>query len=372
MSGPRGGSPARRVEAPAPALLARCPTVAMNAQVGKDDACALTARARTLGVGAEERRLHAVRLGERLTDRLEKAGVGRGVAAPRALDPPWSTETTSSRTGTDPWISELLPDPATPVTTVRTPSGTSTSTPRGCWSRRRAPPATRSAAGPRPSAARDRRGGPVRVPLPRSPSTLPSKTISPPAVPGAGPRSTTWSAIAMTSGLCSTTSTVLPLSRSRSSSSFIRWMSCGCRPIVGSSKTYVTSVSDDPGGGPSWCAAPRPRQGAGGSVEAEVAEPDLDECLEVPRSDVQQRGDRGSSRSRTHAARSLTCMRARVGDADAAIVEDRAASVSRVPSHSGQVAKVTARSTNARMCGCMRRQRPWRASTSVIFGISPS
>ena len=41
----------------------------------------------------------------------------------------------------------------------------------------------------------------------------------------------------VTSGLCSTTSTVLPLSRSCSSSSFIRWMSWGCSPIVGSSKT---------------------------------------------------------------------------------------------------------------------------------------
>ena len=34
------------------------------------------------------------------------------------------------------------------------------------------------------------------------------------------------------------------------------------------------------------------------------------------------------------------------------IFDDRAASDSRVPSHSGQVVKVTARSTNARMCGC--------------------
>ena len=53
------------------------------------------------------------------------------------------------------------------------------------------------------------------------------------------------------------------------------------------------------------------------------------------------------------------------------IFDDRAASLSRVPSHSGQVVKVTARSTNARMCGCS-------ASTSLdsidfwIFGISPS
>src|SRR6185295_16771649 len=41
---------------------------------------------------------------------------------------PWSTVTTPSRPDTEPWISELLPDPATPVTTTRTPSGMSTST----------------------------------------------------------------------------------------------------------------------------------------------------------------------------------------------------------------------------------------------------
>ena len=53
------------------------------------------------------------------------------------------------------------------------------------------------------------------------------------------------------------------------------------------------------------------------------------------------------------------------------IREDRAASLSRVPPHSGHVVKVTARSTNARMCGCI-------ASLSLesidfwIRGISPS
>ena len=53
------------------------------------------------------------------------------------------------------------------------------------------------------------------------------------------------------------------------------------------------------------------------------------------------------------------------------IFDERAASLSRVPSQSGQVVKVTTRSTNARMCGCM-------ASTSLesidfwTFGITPS
>ena len=53
------------------------------------------------------------------------------------------------------------------------------------------------------------------------------------------------------------------------------------------------------------------------------------------------------------------------------IFEDRASLLSRVPSHSGQLVKVTARSTKARMCGC-------NESTSLdsidfwILGISPS
>src|SRR5690242_21295038 len=41
---------------------------------------------------------------------------------------PWSTDTTPARFGIEPWMRELLPEPATPVTTTSTPSGTSTST----------------------------------------------------------------------------------------------------------------------------------------------------------------------------------------------------------------------------------------------------
>ncbi len=156
---------------------------------------------------------------------------------------PWSIDTTSApgapdSWGSDPCTSELLPEPATPVTTTSTPSGTSTST-----SRRLCVVAPRIGSVPVGSrtvsltAARSSRWRPVMVPLARSPSTVPSKQRVPPPVPAPGPRSTTWSAIAITSGLCSTTSTVLPLSRRRSSSSFIRWMSWGCRPVVGSSKT---------------------------------------------------------------------------------------------------------------------------------------
>src|SRR5918994_5779307 len=42
----------------------------------------------------------------------------------------WSIVTTPSRPATEPPISELLPEPATPVTTTSTPSGRSTSTSR--------------------------------------------------------------------------------------------------------------------------------------------------------------------------------------------------------------------------------------------------
>ena len=53
------------------------------------------------------------------------------------------------------------------------------------------------------------------------------------------------------------------------------------------------------------------------------------------------------------------------------IFEERAAALSRVPSHPGQTANVATRSTNARTWGC-------RESTSLdsidfwIFGIRPS
>src|ERR687884_2051832 len=42
----------------------------------------------------------------------------------------WSIDTTPAPFGTEPWISELLPDPATPVTTHSTPRGMSTLTSR--------------------------------------------------------------------------------------------------------------------------------------------------------------------------------------------------------------------------------------------------
>src|ERR1035437_20 len=125
---------------------------------------------------------------------------------------PWSTETTPAPAGIDPCTSELLPEPATPVTTTSTPSGISTSTSRRLCAV--APRISSAPVGVRTvslSAARSSRWRPVRVPLDRSPSAVPSKQTVPPAAPAPGPRSTTWSAIAIVSGLCSTTSTVFAL-----------------------------------------------------------------------------------------------------------------------------------------------------------------
>ncbi len=104
---------------------------------------------------------------------------------------PWSITTTPSRPATEPEISELLPEPATPVTTQSTPSGMSTST---SWRLCVEAPRTSSAPeGVRTDGfkrARSSRCRPVSVPLARSPSTVPSNTTSPPPAPAPGPRST--------------------------------------------------------------------------------------------------------------------------------------------------------------------------------------
>ena len=79
----------------------------------------------------------------------------------------------------------------------------------------------------------------------------------------------------------------------------------------------------------------------------------------------------GSSNSRIQPARSLTCIRQTSAMLNPRILDDRAVSLSRVPSQAGQAVKVTARSTKALMWGCI-------ASTSLarkdfwIRGIRPS
>jgi excinuclease UvrABC ATPase subunit len=68
------------------ALLADGGDAGHHRQVGVDDTGAVAVGAGALGVGTEQRRLHAVGLRERLADRVEQSAVRRRVAAPRALD----------------------------------------------------------------------------------------------------------------------------------------------------------------------------------------------------------------------------------------------------------------------------------------------
>jgi hypothetical protein len=151
----------------------------------------------------------------------------------------WSSTVTSScRRARHPWMSEVFPEPATPVTTQSTPSGTSTVRSRRlcsvACSTRSAPAGSRTVSFSLRTVEKWR---PVMVSDARRPGTSPSKTTVPPCTPAPGPMSTTRSAIAITCGSCSTTSTVLPLSRNLTSSRLTRRMSCGCSPTVGSSKT---------------------------------------------------------------------------------------------------------------------------------------
>ena len=77
-------------------------------------------------------------------------------------------------------------------------------------------------------------------------SGVPAAITWPPCSPAPGPRSTRWSAARIVPSSCSTTITVLPRSRSRSrvaiSFSLSRW----CRPIEGSSSTYITPTRLEP------------------------------------------------------------------------------------------------------------------------------
>ena len=143
-----------------------------------------------------------------------------------------------------------LPEPLTPVTAVITPSGTFTSMLFRLF-----------AAAPRISTQPDgvcrwagmsmtrvrARNWPVSDSATASMSAaLPCATISPPCSPAPGPMSTMWSAARIVCSSCSTTMTVLPSSRSRSSVAMSFALSRWCRPIDGSSRMYSTPTSDEP------------------------------------------------------------------------------------------------------------------------------
>ena len=145
-----------------------------------------------------------------------------------------------------------LPDPDTPVTATRQPSGNATSTPRKLCSLAPSTTTSRPGVGFRRWAgtgmdSRPARYAPVSDSVDASSSgTGPETTMVPPCSPARGPMSTTQSAARMVSSSCSTTISVLPRLRSRSSVSSSRWLSRWCSPIDGSSSTYSTPVSPEP------------------------------------------------------------------------------------------------------------------------------
>ena len=78
-----------------------------------------------------------------------------------------------------------------------------------------------------------------------SPS-FPEKTTSPPARPASGPMSISRSAARMISSSCSTTITVLPMSRRRLRTPISFSVSRGCRPMLGSSSMYIEPTRLEP------------------------------------------------------------------------------------------------------------------------------
>src|SRR5712692_2506295 len=231
----------------------------------------------------------------------------------------WSIDTTPARAGIDPCTSELLPEPATPVTTTSTPSGMSTST-----SRRLCAVAPRISSVPvgfrtvSLRAARSPRWRPMRVPLASSPSTVPSKQTVPPAVSAPGPRSTTWSA-----------------SRSSPARARRRAACCPCpaaeaagRSSVGCHRVHargglIEDVSDVGERGAevanhlgALCLPTR--QCARRPVERDVAQPDLHERVEGLQQGGEQRRDRRLVEATDPVGEVADLHRAGVGDVDPA------------------------------------------------------
>ena len=73
----------------------------------------------------------------------------------------------------------------------------------------------------------------------------------------------------------------------------------------------------------------------------------------ICRSEASSGATEGSSSPATHSARSLICIAQASAMLIPLIFEERAPSFSRVPPHSGQAVNATARSTKARICGCI-------------------
>ena len=93
-----------------------------------------------------------------------------------------------------------------------------------------------------------------------------------------GPMSTTQSAVRMVSSSCSTTISVLPRSRSRTSVSISRWLSRWCSPMrrLVEHVEHADQAGADLGGQPDALRLAA-GQGGRGPVEREVVQADVDQ-----------------------------------------------------------------------------------------------
>ena len=112
----------------------------------------------------------------------------------------------------------------------------------------------------------------------RMSASVPCATTSPPCTPAPGPMSTTWSARRIASSSCSTTITVLPRSRRRVRVPSRRSLSRWCRPMLGSSSTYITPTRPAPicEARRMRCASPPDRR-VGLAFQGQVVEADIDQ-----------------------------------------------------------------------------------------------
>jgi hypothetical protein len=183
-------------------------------------------------------------------------------------------------------ISVLLPEPLTPVTHgERAEREAHVDVAQVVLARaahHQLAPSGRPAPRLRASGSRGRRAGrPGERALARQHlSSVPSATTSPPWRPAPGPRSTTQSAARMVSSSCSTTSTVLPRSRS----CFSVPAAARCRAGAGRSTARPGCRARPPAGcrsaWPGGSAAPRRRRASRRAAQREVLQPHVHQELE--------------------------------------------------------------------------------------------
>ena len=220
--------------------------------------------------------------GEEFADRREQAGVGGRVAARRAADRALVDvddlvervqafdRVVRRRLGVAlvelacataaysvSLTSVLLPEPETPVTQVNRPTGISTLMLLQVVAARARDASACCGAGLSASAARAlrarrcaaRRRGSVRSATRRSPPprpACPGRSRGRRARRRPGPCRRHGRRLRIMSSSCSTTSTLLPRSRRRRSVAIRRSLSRWCRPMLGSSSTYITPVRPEP------------------------------------------------------------------------------------------------------------------------------